>query len=107
MKRINRGLALAPRNPDLYRQRAEILVLMGDTTLALQNMQKAISLGHHNSTLLQDRLAELHIVHGEQLEKLNDHSAALTAYDKAHELAPQCKLYTFKRLLCKLHVEIH
>ena len=97
VKRINRGLALVSRNPDLYRQKAEALAAMGDIALALQNMQKAISLSHPNSPLLQDRLAELHRVHGEQLEKLNEHSTALTAYNKAFKLAPRCKLYTYKR----------
>ena len=97
MKRINRGLSLAPRNPDLYRHRAEILVLMGDLALALRNIEKALSLKHPDSTQLLERLADVHALHGGQFERLGDYASALSAYSEASKIAPHCHDYTFKR----------
>lgn len=97
VKRLSRALALDPRNPHLYRQRAEALVATGDLPAAIQNVKKALSIGHPEYEQLQEGLARLHTQHGDSLELQGEHSAALEAFTRAGELFPHERRYTIRR----------
>lgn len=97
VKRLSRVLALVPRNAHLYSQRAEALAAMGDLPAAIQNVKKALSLGHPDCEQLRERLARLHIQHGDSLKGQGKHSAALEAFTRAGELFPHERCYTIRR----------
>ena len=61
-------------------------------TLALQKRQGTLP-----DTQLLERLADVHALHGGQFERLDDYTAALSAYSEASKIAPHCQDYTFKR----------
>lgn len=97
LKRLNRALAIDHRNAQLYSHRAEALVAMSQIPEAIQNVKKAISLGHPDKSLLTIKLATLHEQYGDHFLEQGDQIAALEEFTNAEELCPEERGYSFKK----------
>ena len=97
--KLNRALALRPREAHLYHERAWAYRQAGDYSAAIQNMKKTMALGCPctEASVLKEQLAGLHIQFGEERYSRKQYEAALEEFSKASEIQPDHRSHTLKQ----------
>lgn len=97
--KLNRALALRPREAHLYHERALAYQEARDYSAAIQNMKKAMALNCPCSAagVLEEQLAGLHVQFGEECYSRKEYEAALEGFSKASDIQPEHRSHTLKR----------
>ena len=101
--KLNKALALRPREAHLYHERAWAYQRTGDYSTAIQNVKKAMALGCpcSEASVLEEQLAELYVQFGEEYYAREQHEAALHEFSKASEIQPDHRGHILKRYVNK------
>ena len=95
--KLTRAIVLDPRNAELFKQRAEALVSLGDYHMAIANFRKVLSLNPGEEEEMSGRLATVYHLHGQALVEQQQHDQALEMFRMASEYCPKEKMYTMRR----------
>ena len=101
--KLNRALALQPREAHLYHERAWAYQQARDYCRAIQNMKKAMTLGCPctEARVLAEQLAGLHIQFGEEHYSQKQYQEALQEFCKASEIQPDHRSHILKQYVDK------
>jgi len=94
---LSRAITLQPRNPELFKRRAEAYVSQQDYHSAIINFKKTISLSPSEETILTPRMATIHYLHGQSLYQEGRFEEALEVFSKSSEFCPEEREYTMRR----------
>ena len=94
---LSRAITLQPRNPELFKRRAEAYVSQQHYHSAIINFKKTISLSPSEETILTPRMATIHYLHGQSLYQEGKFEEALEAFSKSSEFCPEEREYTMRR----------
>ena len=96
--KLTRAIVLDSRNAELFKQRAEAFVSLGDYHMAIVNFRKVLSLSPSEEEEITGRLATVYHLHGEALVEQQQHDQALEMFRMASDHRPEEKMYTMRRL---------
>ena len=95
--KLNRAIALDPRNPELFRQRATLHEALQDYHSVIINLKKVLSLCASERTELTRQLAAVYCLYGQTLMAEGQYGEALELFQGAIGYQPQEKEYTMRR----------
>ena len=87
--KLTRAIALQPRNPDLFRLRAEAYFSLKDYHSSIINFQKVVALKPSMEVELTKRLACVHFEYGVWLYDCGKFAQALEMFEKTSEYQPE------------------
>ena len=95
--KLTRAIALEPRNPDLFKLRAEAYFSLSEYHPAIINFQKVISLQPSVEGEVIERLACVHYEYGAWLYDNGQYARALEMFEKTSEYQPHNKEPVMRR----------
>lgn len=97
VSKLTRAIALQPRNPKLFKQRAEAYVLLKDYHAAILNFQKVLALCTSEQEYIHERLADVSFSYGEVLFSEEKYTQALYNFEKVCEYRSEDRDSIMKR----------
>lgn len=95
--KLTRAIALEPRNPDLFKLRAEAYFSLSEYHSSIINFQKVISLQPSAEGEVIERLACVHYEYGAWLYDNGQYARALEMFEKTSEYQPDNKEPVMRR----------
>ena len=87
--KLTRAIALQPRNPDLFRLRAEAYFSLKEYHSSIINFQKVVALKPSVEVEITERLACVHFDYGAWLYNCGKFAQALEMFEKTSEYQPE------------------
>ena len=104
--KLNRAIALDPRNPELFRQRAVLHEALQDYHSVIINLKKILSLCPSERAELTRQLATMYCLYGQTLMAEGRYEEALETFQEAIGYQPEEKEYTMKRWVGEFPISV-
>ena len=95
--KLTRAIALEPRNPDLFKLRAEAYFSLKEYYSSIINFRKVIALQPSVEKEITERLACVHYEYGTWLYDNGQYAQALEMFEKTSEYQPENKEPVMRR----------
>ena len=89
--KLTRAIALQPRNPELFKLRAEAYFSLKEYHSSIINFQKVVALKPSIEAEITERLACVHFEYGTWLYDTGKFAQALEKFEKTSEYQPENK----------------
>ncbi len=94
---MTRAIVLQPKNPELFKVRAEAYLKCSNYHAAIINFNRVVALNPSEYDVISERLGAAYHLHGLALMAENNHEEALEALENASDYNPQNKETSTKR----------